>query len=107
MPVTIYLPANVPPAKAVKLERWGAKVVWEGEVWDDANAAALAAAEREGMTYVHPFADPEVMAGQGTLALEALDDAPGDRPLRDRDRRRRPDRRGRHGGEGEVARRRE
>jgi threonine dehydratase len=76
-PATIYLPANVPPAKAEKLERWGAKVVWEGEVWDDANTAALAAAEREGMTYVHPFADSDVMAGQGTLALEALDDEPG------------------------------
>ena len=77
VPATIYLPANVPPSKAEKLERWGARVVREGEIWDDANAAALAAAEREGMTYIHPFADPEVMAGQGTLALEALDDAPG------------------------------
>ncbi len=77
VPATIYLPANVPPAKGVKLERWGAKVVWVGEVWDDANAAALEAARREGTTYVHPFADVEVIAGQGTLALEALDDAPG------------------------------
>jgi threonine dehydratase len=76
VPATIYLPANVPPSKAEKLQRWGAKVVWEGEIWDEANAAALAAAEREGMTYLHPFADPEVMAGQGTLALEALDDEP-------------------------------
>jgi len=40
VPTTIYLPANVPPAKGVKLERWGAKVVWEGEVWDDANRLA-------------------------------------------------------------------
>jgi threonine dehydratase len=76
-PVTIFLPANVPPAKAAKLERWGARVVWEGEVWDDANRAAMASAEREGTTYVHPFADEAVIAGQGTLALEALDDAPG------------------------------
>jgi threonine dehydratase len=76
VPVTIYLPANVPPAKGVKLERWGAKVIWEGEIWDDSNAAALALAAREGMTYIHPFADPHVMAGQGTLALEALEDAP-------------------------------
>jgi threonine dehydratase len=75
-PVTIYLPANVPPAKAKKLERWGARVVWEGDVWDDANEAALAAAEREGRTYVHPFADPAVIAGQGTLGLEILEDAP-------------------------------
>jgi threonine dehydratase len=76
-PVTIYLPANAPPAKATKLERWGARVVWEGEVWDDANAAALAAAEREGWTYVHSFADPAVIAGQGTIGLEILEDAPG------------------------------
>ena len=75
-PVTIYLPANVPPAKAAKLERWGARIVWEGEVWDDANAAAMEAARREGMAYVHPFADPHVIAGQGTLGLEVLADAP-------------------------------
>ncbi len=76
-PVTIYLPANVPAAKAAKLERWGARVVWEGELWDDANRAAQEAARREGMTYVHAFADEEVIAGQGTLALEALGDEPG------------------------------
>src|SRR5215210_4138897 len=75
-PVTIYLPANVPSAKAAKLERWGARVVWEGEVWDDANRAALAAAGREGLTYVHPFADREVIAGQGTIGVEVLEDAP-------------------------------
>jgi threonine dehydratase len=77
VPATIYLPANVPPAKGEKLERWGARVVWEGEVWDDANRAALEAARREGLTYVHPFADPEVIAGQGTVGLETLEDAPG------------------------------
>jgi threonine dehydratase len=76
-PVSIFLPANVPPAKAAKLERWGARVVWEGELWDDANLAAQAAARREGMTYVHPFADEQIVAGQGTLGLEALDDEPG------------------------------
>lgn len=76
-PVTIYLPSNVPPAKTGKLERWGARLRWQGAVWDEANAGALEAAEREGLTYVHPFADPEVIAGQGTLALEALEDAPG------------------------------
>jgi threonine dehydratase len=76
-PVTIYLPANVPPAKAAKLERWGARLIWEGELWDDADRAAQEAARREGMTYVHSFADEEVIAGQGTLALEALADQPG------------------------------
>lgn len=72
-PVRVYLPVSTPRAKAEKLERWGARIVFEGEVWDDANAAAETAAEREGMTYVHPFADPGVMAGQGTVALEILE----------------------------------
>lgn len=76
-PVTIYLPTNVPPAKAEKLERWGARIVWVGEVWDDANAAAMEAAKREETTYVHPFADPHVIAGQGTMGLEILEDEPG------------------------------
>lgn len=75
-PVTIFLPSNVSQAKAAKLERWGARVVWEGEVWDHANRAALELADREGVTYAHPFADEAVIAGQGTLALELLDDVP-------------------------------
>ena len=74
-PVRVYLPAPTPPAKAERLERWGARVVFEGDVWDDANAAAEAVAEREGLAYVHPFADAAVMAGQGTVALEILKQA--------------------------------
>ncbi len=54
----------------------GAKVVIEGEVWDDSNTAALRHAAQDGMTYVHPFADPRVIAGQGTVATEILDAAP-------------------------------
>lgn len=69
----IYLPANTPPAKADALRAWGAEVVREGAVWDDANAAALEAAEHDGMTYVHPFADPLVIAGQGTVGLEIVE----------------------------------
>jgi len=76
VPVTIYLPDNVPAAKAAKLERWGARVIREGAVWDDANEAALEAARRDGTVYVHPFADPEVIAGQGTVGVEILEDAP-------------------------------
>ncbi|MDX1432230.1 MAG: threonine/serine dehydratase, partial [Gammaproteobacteria bacterium] len=75
-PVRVYLPHSTPSAKASALERWGAEVLHEGEVWDDANAAALAAAERDGLTYVHPFADPAVMAGQGTIGLEILRQSP-------------------------------
>jgi threonine dehydratase len=76
IPATVYLPGNTPPAKQKALEAWGARVVVEGAVWDDANRAALAAAERDGLTYVHPFADPVVVAGQGTVALEILEDLP-------------------------------
>ena len=75
-PVRVYLPRSTPVAKAEKLERWGVQVVFEGEAWDDANAAAQRAAEHEGMTYVHPFADPEVMAGQGTVGVEILEQLP-------------------------------
>jgi len=75
-PATIYLSHNAPRIKAQKLEGWGAKVVYEGAVWDDANRAAVALAERESLTYIHPFADPVVIAGQGTLGLEILADLP-------------------------------
>jgi len=75
-PVTIYLPSNVPPAKAEKLERWGARVVWAGAVWDEADAAARASALASGAFYVHAFADPAVIAGQGTIGLEILEDDP-------------------------------
>ena len=73
---TVYLPELTPASKAKRIERWGAEVVRAGEVWDDAHEAALARAERDGLTYVHPFADPDVVAGQGTIALEVLEKAP-------------------------------
>ena len=47
-----------------------------GEAWDDSNRAALRHAEAEGLAYIHPFADPAVIAGQGTIALEVLAEAP-------------------------------
>lgn len=76
VPATIYLPHNTPPIKAEKLKSWGAKVVIGGAVWDDANRAASIAAEQQGLTYIHPFADEKVIAGQGTISLEILADAP-------------------------------
>ena len=75
-PAVIYLPTSTPQAKSEKLRSWGADVVSVGAVWDEANVAALAHAERSGMTYIHPFADPRVIHGQGTSALEILEDAP-------------------------------
>ena len=75
-PATIYLPLNTPKAKAAQLAAWGAEVVFEGAVWDDANRRAQAVAAERGLTYVHPFAAPTVIAGQGTVGLEILADAP-------------------------------
>jgi len=76
VPTTVYLPRLTPATKATRIARWGAEVVRAGEVWDDAHSAALAHAERDGLTYIHPFADPDVVAGQGTVALELLERAP-------------------------------
>ncbi|HVG07573.1 MAG TPA: threonine/serine dehydratase [Thermoanaerobaculia bacterium] len=76
VPATIFLPANVPQAKIARFEAWGAEVVREGTVWDEADQAAREVAERKGLAYVHAFADPAVVAGQGTIGLEILEDAP-------------------------------
>ncbi len=75
-PARIYLPHSTPQSKAQKLADWGAQVIYEGAVWDDANRAALAEAEREKLTYFHPFADPAVIAGQGTIGLEMIESLP-------------------------------
>jgi threonine dehydratase len=76
VPATIFLPRSAATEKIAKLDEWGARVVIAGEVWDDANRAALQHAEAEGLTFIHPFADPAVIAGQGTIALEILEEAP-------------------------------
>jgi threonine dehydratase len=72
----IYLPEGSPREKAERLAALGAEVVIEGKVWNAANRAAMARAERDGLAYLHPFADPRVIAGQGTVGLEILEDAP-------------------------------
>lgn len=76
-PAVVYLPENSPADKAEKIRGWGAEVVVEGAVWDDAERAALARAESDRLTYIHPFADPAVIAGQGTIAAEMLKQSPG------------------------------
>ncbi|WP_244545223.1 threonine ammonia-lyase [Devosia enhydra] len=76
VPTTIYLPDNATPAKIEKLKQWGADVRIVGSVWHEANAAALAHVAETGAAYFHPFADPYVVAGQGTVGLEILDQVP-------------------------------
>lgn len=72
----VYLPTSAPSAKAEGLRRWGAEVVIEGTVFDEAAVAARARAEAEGLTFVHPFAPESVINGQGTLGLELIDQIP-------------------------------
>jgi threonine dehydratase len=76
VPATIYVPKSVSPEKVVKMRGWNADVQIVGDTWDVSNAAALEFAKRTGAVYFHPFADPLVVAGQGTLGLEILDDLP-------------------------------
>lgn len=76
VPTTIHLPHSASADKVARIERWGAAVVRSGQVWDDAHEAATKQAAAEGRTYIHPFADREVMEGQGTLGLEILEQEP-------------------------------
>jgi threonine dehydratase len=73
---TIVMPIQAPLTKVAATRGYGARVILFGEVFDEAHAEALRIADREGLTYVHPFDDPAVMAGQGTVALEVLAAAP-------------------------------
>jgi threonine dehydratase len=77
IPATVVMARGATPAKIAATEGYGATVVLQGEIWDEANAEALRLAEERGLTFIHPFDDLQLIAGQGTLALEVLDDCPG------------------------------
>lgn len=72
----IYMPESTPPQKVFSTRDYGAEVILEGKNFDEACAAALKQAELSGALFVHPFNDPLVMAGQGTIGLEILEDLP-------------------------------
>jgi len=74
--VTIVMPKATPFVKIDNTERLGARVVLFGETVDDAAAHARAIAREENRLFVHPYDDPAIVAGQGTVALEMLEDAP-------------------------------
>lgn len=76
VPVTIVMPRTTPTVKVMQTESVGGKVVLEGETFDEAYAHARMLERDLGLTFVHPFDDPVVAAGQGTVALEMLEDAP-------------------------------
>jgi threonine dehydratase len=77
IPATIVMPAGTPFTKIDRTEALGARVVLKGQSLVDARRAADALAEERGFVLVHPYDDPAVIAGQGTIALEMLDDCPG------------------------------
>jgi threonine dehydratase len=75
-PVTIVMPKTTPTVKVMQTEAVGGKVVLEGEKFDDAYKHARLLEKELGLTFVHPFDDPKVAAGQGTVALEMLEAIP-------------------------------
>ncbi|MBA2771235.1 MAG: threonine ammonia-lyase [Pseudomonadota bacterium] len=76
IPVTIVMPESTPTIKVSQTEGHGAKVVLHGSMFDDAYAKAREIEAAEGMVFVHPFDDRDIIAGAGTLGLEMLEDAP-------------------------------
>ncbi len=76
IPVTIVMPRGTPFVKVQQTRAHGAEVVIEGEGYDEASAVAARLREERDLVFVHPFNDLDVMAGQGTVALEMLEDVP-------------------------------
>ncbi|TMG48828.1 MAG: pyridoxal-phosphate dependent enzyme, partial [Chloroflexi bacterium] len=74
VPATVVLPQGVPLAKLTAIQRTGAEALLLGESYDEAHTAAVEIARERKRAYVHAFDDDDVIAGQGTLALELLDD---------------------------------
>lgn len=72
----IVMPEGTPLVKVTRTKRFGGKVVLHGANYDAAYARAMELAEEEGRTFVHPFDDPAIIAGQGTLGLEVLEQNP-------------------------------
>ena len=73
---TIVMPKFTPTTKVMRTASWGARVVLHGEMLAEAAAHAHHLAETESLVFIHPYDDPGIIAGQGTLALELLQDVP-------------------------------
>ena len=73
---TICMPAHTPLIKVEATKAHGAEVVLHGEVYDEAYAKAVELQKKEGYTFIHPFDDEDIIEGQGTIALEILEELP-------------------------------
>jgi threonine dehydratase len=76
IPATIVMPSFTPNVKVKHTRDYGARVILQGDTLAEAGAEAHRLAEAEGLVFVHPYDDPRIIAGQGTIALEMLRDAP-------------------------------
>ena len=76
MRAVVCMAKNATPAKIAATKGYGAEVVLHGMIWDEANEKAKELVRNEGLTYVHPFDDAQLIAGQGTLGLEIVQDWP-------------------------------
>lgn len=73
---TIVMPTTTPLIKVNRTKSYGAEVILHGDVYDEAASYALELAEKEGYTFIHPFDDPVVATGQGTIAMEIVKELP-------------------------------
>lgn len=73
---TIFMPVYTPLVKISATRNWGAEVILHGENFDEASSEAQRRAQETGAVFLHPFNDPSVIAGQGTVGLELLDQIP-------------------------------
>src|SRR5687767_14703816 len=76
MRAVVCMASNATPSKIAATKGYGAEVVLHGTIWDEANEKAKELVRTEGLTYVHPFDDEQLIAGQGTLGLEIIQDWP-------------------------------
>ena len=77
---TIVMPRTTPAIKVDGVKARGAKVILHGDTYDEASAHAQQLVQDRGLTYIHPYDDPDVIAGQGTVALELLRQHPATEP---------------------------
>ncbi|MGE3345216.1 MAG: threonine/serine dehydratase, partial [Vicinamibacterales bacterium] len=72
----VAMAENATPSKIAATKGYGAEVVLHGKIWDEANEKAKQLVEEQGLTYIHPFDDDQLIMGQGTVGLEIVQDWP-------------------------------
>ena len=76
VPAVVVMSRHAPSVKIDATRSYGAEVILHGEIWDDAYQRSREIEDERGLTYIHPFDDPRLMAGQGTVGLEIMQDLP-------------------------------